>query len=894
MATRGAFLPRFSFSVPFPPSNTSHEAHFQWNRASVDAEIVSSVENEAVMGDRREKLTDLDCGGLMSGFLGNGRGDEDREAHHYGQRGGVEVEMRGGREKEGGRREEEASANREERNSDFPAAESMLRGGRVPISLEDLKRKKKEEEMAQSKPMYASKAERRERALAERKAAVDALKANSAARSTGESHHAQPYQSFQSHTTSSSRQGTHQQAGENSQHYSSQHVPFMDAKEVEKIRQEKLGVVTLHQRKAVQGASQRVLTKVTHWDDSEDTSKDSYESMWHHQSTSIRHGFGRSHVGGKMDLDDEEEGEEEVKRNGSSVSHHNGGGGGHHHHNQGHHHQNQGNGRTSQQHSSQVSSNSQHSLNGQSSSSSGASSAPSFSWSKKSLSDMTLRDWRIMREDFEISVKGRGEIPNPLRQWSESPLPEWALRAIHDAGYTSPTAIQRQAIPIGLEGRDLIGLAETGSGKTAAFLLPLLVHIVNLKTELVKKKQENTMVSSNANSSQNGSRMDDDENEDDLRGPYATVLAPTRELAMQIKAEADKFSQYADCRTVLLIGGEDESRQISALRQGADIIVATPGRLVQLLKDAWISLSQCRYVVLDEGDRMIDMGFEDQLLFILDSMPGSEAPADLNSKSPFGGGGGRNHHQSSTSSLSNKASSHHQGGSSRHGNSSSSASTQQTPSHRSSERTTILFSATMPPPIEKIANRYLRNPVTIYVGDVGKAVERIRQNVEFYKSDAEKRNRLSSLLRFGPKPPVIIFLNHKASCDAIGKMIEKLGFRVSVLHSGKSQEGRESAISQFKLAQTDVLVATNVAGRGLDVKGVTHVINYDLPDNIQEYTHRIGRTGRAGLDGTATSFLSPSDDKILAPLKSLLQKTNQKVPKELSDMLAHSSLRPVF
>lgn len=871
MSTQGSFLPRDSFTSSLSPSNHCYEAQFPLNRTCDDEEICASAYKEAKRVDRSEKLTDFDCGEIVSDFLGNGRGDGDHRGYQQGQRGGVEYEARGVVEEEGRRREEEANANRGERKSDFPVAESMLRGGRVPISLEDLKRKKKEEEMAQSKPMYASKAERRERALAERKAAVEALKANTTAS-------AQPHQTHQSSHShmnqSSSHQSHHQsQSGQShSQSHSGHHShsghqsypSLIDAKEVEKIRQEKLGVVTLHQRKAVQGASQRLLTKVTHWDDSEDTSKDSYESMWHQQSSSIKHGFGRSHVGGAMDLDDDESSHRKSNLTSHSSNHSS-------------HSSHHGSNHQSSSHNHQSSSSQNQSSSTRQSNNSGA--APTtpndFSWSKKSLTEMTLRDWRIMREDFEISVKGRGDIPNPLRQWSESPLPDWALKAIHDAGYQHPTAIQRQAIPIGLEGRDLIGLAETGSGKTAAFLLPLLVHIVNLKAELVKKKQENVSEPSTATSSRNGSRMDDDESEDDLRGPYATVLAPTRELAMQIKSEADKFSQYADCRTVLLIGGEDESRQISALRQGADIIVATPGRLVQLLKDAWISLSQCRYVVLDEGDRMIDLGFEDQLLFILDSMPGSEAPSDLNSKSPFGGGGGRNH-QSSTSKPS----------------SSSTSSTSL--SHRSSERTTILFSATMPPPIEKIANRYLRNPVTIYVGDVGKAVERIRQNVEFYKSDAEKRNRLSSLLRFGPKPPVIIFLNHKASCDSIGKMVEKLGLRVSVLHSGKSQEGRESAISQFKLAQTDVLVATNVAGRGLDVKGVTHVINYDLPDNIQEYTHRIGRTGRAGLDGTATSFLSPTDDKILAPLKSLLQKTNQKVPKELSDMLSHSSLRPVY
>ena len=784
---------------------------------------------------------------------------------------------------------------------------------RVPISLEDLKRRKAQEEEAKSKPVFLSKAERRARALEERKAQVEAMKRSYEANvdgpregshysssssaigrgdntgdggfyssrgeggfhssrgeggfhsSRGEgassSRHSDPPSSSSRHSDPPSSSSSHPQSY--SSYYGDAYDDESRRREVERIRKEKLGVITLSQRKAAQGASFRVLSKDSHWDNSEDTSKDSYDSLWLSQASSIQPQFGRTggHFSSSIDPHD---GGDDDPRDKHAPS------------NQSRRHRNQHN----------------QSINHHSSSSSSShSGSSSFSWAKKTLSEMTYRDWRIMREDFEISVKGKGDIPNPMRYWSESSLPDWALKAIADAGYTEPTAIQRQAIPIGLEGRDLIGLAETGSGKTASFLLPLLVHIVKMKDEMKRSKVDrnnaagvnrngsaaSSFTPNNSNAAINNSNtaISNDDDDDEARGPYAAILAPTRELAMQIKTEADKFSQYADCKTVLLIGGEDQSGQISALRQGADIIVATTGRLVDLLQNAWISLSQCRYVVLDEGDRMIDLGFEEQLHFILDSMPSDHQPSNTSHPNA-------SHNSSHTPSFNGRSSSTHH-------TSSAAASSRQ-----SSSRTTILFSATMPPPVEKIAIKYLRNPITINVGDVGKAVERIRQNIEFTKSDAEKRKRLGSLLQFGPKPPIIIFLNHKASCDQIGKFVEKLGFRVSVLHSGKSQEARELAISQFKSFQTDVLVATNVAGRGLDVKGVTHVINFDLPDSIEEYTHRIGRTGRAGLEGTATSFLTASDDKILAPLKALLQKTNQKIPKELSDMLAHSSLRPVF
>lgn len=639
-------------------------------------------------------------------------------------------------------------------------------GHRVPVSLEDLKKMKETQEAEQSKPVFLTKAQRRALAVKEREAEVAAQRASTG--SSEASRNDSRYSSSSRYGGDASGGGYYGEESENrgyreyrESHSSSRQEQLERERELELIRKEKLGLIEVQKRKVPKG-SERVLTKVTHWDNSEDTGAKEISSVYLKRAEALPQ-FGRGSRAG-MEID-----EEETK----PVS----------------------DAKTSK------------------------SSSSSYSWQKKSLSEMTTRDWRILREDFEIAVKGTG-VPNPLRSWAESELPDWALRAIKDANYISPTPIQRQTIPIGLEGRDMIGIAETGSGKTASFLLPLLVHI----SKLPRTKSSVT----------------------ESEGPYACILAPTRELAMQIKTEADKFAKYADCRTVLLIGGDDLQGQVSELRKGCEIIVATAGRLCDLLNNAWLVLSQCHYVVLDEGDRMIDLGFEEQLLQILDAMPAAKSGNSANDK------------------------------------------------YSNVLRTTVLFSATMPPAVERIANKYLRNPVTVYVGDVGKAVDRIKQNVEFCKSDADKRRRLQELLLRGPKPPIIIFMNHKASCDATARYVEKLGFSTAVLHAGKSQEAREWAITEFKEFRVEVLVATNVAGRGLDVKGVTHVINYDLPDSIEEYTHRIGRTGRAGLDGTATSFLTQNDDKILPGLKQLLQKTNSKIPRELNEMLGNSSVRPVY
>jgi len=434
-------------------------------------------------------------------------------------------------------------------------------------------------------------------------------------------------------------------------------------------------------------------------------------------------------------------------------------------------------------------------------------------WSDKKLDDMAARDWRIFKEDFNITTKG-GRIPNPIRNWSESALPEWLMTAIHDAKYDTPTPVQKQAIPIGLAGRDILGVAETGSGKTAAFVIPMLVYI----SKLPRLTKENA-----------------------ADGPYAVVMAPTRELASQIAEDAQRFASYNNYNVVLLVGGQCIQEQASLLRKGCEIVIATPGRLNDCLESHYIVLNQCNYVVLDEADRMIDMGFEPQILTVLNSMPRETLKSVKEEEAE-----------------------------------------EQEKDHRNKYRTTLMFSATMPAEVERLAAMYLRHPGIIYIGEVGRAAQRIRQEVLWTKNENEKKTRLEVLLREGPPPPIIIFVNQRKTCDSIAKYLSKLGYKCTTLQGGRSQDQREWALQEFKDGRSDILVATDVAGRGIDVKGVTHVINFDMPKTIEQYTHRIGRTARAGESGLATSFITADDAEVLYPLKKMLQESGNSVPPELA------------
>ncbi|KAG2172071.1 hypothetical protein INT43_001548 [Umbelopsis isabellina] len=453
-------------------------------------------------------------------------------------------------------------------------------------------------------------------------------------------------------------------------------------------------------------------------------------------------------------------------------------------------------------------------------------------WSDKPLAQMKERDWRIFKEDFNISCKG-GSIPNPLRSWQESSLPQKILDVIEQVGYKEPSPIQRQTIPIGLQNRDIIGIAETGSGKTASFVIPMLVYINDLP-----KLDESNMAD----------------------GPYALIMAPTRELAQQIEQETLKFATPLGYNCVSIVGGHAIEEQAFNLRNGAEIIIATPGRLRDCLDRRILVLNQCTYVVMDEADRMIDMGFEADVNFILDALPVSNVKPDTV--------------EAENGDVMNTA--------------------MDDRGHK--YRQTTMFSATMPTAVERLAKKYLRRPAVVTIGTAGQAVETVEQKVEMVSGEEKKKIRLMELLNSGQyAPPIIVFVNQKKNVDLLARTVNKSGYHAVTLHGSKSQEQRELALAQLKEGNADILVATDVAGRGIDVKNVSLVVNFDMAKNIEDYTHRIGRTGRAGQSGTALTFLSSTDTDVMYDLKQMLSKSSlSKVPPELANHEAAQSKPGAF
>ena len=438
-------------------------------------------------------------------------------------------------------------------------------------------------------------------------------------------------------------------------------------------------------------------------------------------------------------------------------------------------------------------------------------------WKYKQLEEMTQRDWRIFNEDFDIRIQSGRFVP-PLRFWQESPLSDPLLRAIESAGYRDPTPIQRQAVAVGLELRDLIAIAETGSGKTCAFMLPLVAYIQDLPRDMLDVVRQ--------------------------EGPLAIIMAPVRELAQQIEEECSKLCKYLPMiRSLCIVGGQSISTQTAALRGGIEVVVGTPGRLVDLLQSNLLVLNQCNYVVIDEADRMIDMGFEQQVLEILDAM---NAPMKAEDE------------RLAESELATRS---------------------------ARFRITAMFSATMPPAVERIARSFLRHPVIVKIGDEesGKN-KRIEQRILFV-SEGAKNGKLMEVIREsgnGNITKTIIFANLKKDVDLVYRQLESARLAVGVLHGGKSQDQRERTLELFRINEINILVATDVAGRGLDISDVAHVINYDMPKNIENYTHRIGRTGRAGKHGVSTTFLSERDQDMYFYLKVYLESTKSVVPIQLA------------
>ncbi|KAH9484223.1 Pre-mRNA-splicing ATP-dependent RNA helicase PRP28 [Psilocybe cubensis] len=439
-------------------------------------------------------------------------------------------------------------------------------------------------------------------------------------------------------------------------------------------------------------------------------------------------------------------------------------------------------------------------------------------WTEKPLSEMKERDWRIFREDFSISARG-GAIPHPLRSWKESTIPEAILECIERIGYKEPSPIQRQAIPIGLQNRDIIGIAETGSGKTAAFVIPMLAFISNLPPFT-----------------------------DEIRhlGPYALIMAPTRELAQQIESEARKFASPLGFRCVSIVGGRAVEEQQFNLREGAEIIIATPGRLKDVIERRVLVLSQCRYVVMDEADRMVHLGFENDLTFILDALPSETMQGEDQGEQMDVDG--------------------------------------ETLVKKGRTRVTTLFSATMPAAVERLARKYLKKPAVITIGEAGRAVDTVEQRVEFVNGEEKKKQKLLEILNSGLyASPIIVFVNQKKTADMVAKDLSRAGWSAATLHSGKNQEQREASLQSLRSGESDVLVATDLAGRGIDVQDVSLVINFQMASTIEAYVHRIGRTGRAGKMGVAITFLTNDDDEVMYDLRQEISKSPvSKVPPELA------------
>lgn len=422
-------------------------------------------------------------------------------------------------------------------------------------------------------------------------------------------------------------------------------------------------------------------------------------------------------------------------------------------------------------------------------------------WSRKPLSEMKTRDWRIMKEDFEIITRGTN-LPNPLRSWTESDIVPDLLKIIQNLGYKEPTPIQRAAIPIALQKRDIIGVAETGSGKTLAFLLPMLSKVLKL------------------------ARLNEVTKND---GPYGLILVPTRELAQQIEIELNKFLRFLPMiDTVSLVGGKLIERDILDLQnKNIEIVIATPGRLIDCLESHYLVLNQVKFLVLDESDKMIEMNFGEQVEKIKTFMTDGE-------------------------------------------------------------RQNMMFTATLTNEVEKLSREYVKSPAIVNIGSAssrdGVVNERITQRFEFFGKDEENKKvkRLERIVTSHEfKPPIIVFVNYKETGEQLFKHLQSRGVRVTMIHGSKSQDQRELALKQLKDGRADVLVATSVASRGIDINNVSLVVNYQMTKKCDEYIHRIGRTGRAGNYGTSITFLTEDYDKAVYPeLKRLLQKSGNKIPSE--------------
>jgi len=352
------------------------------------------------------------------------------------------------------------------------------------------------------------------------------------------------------------------------------------------------------------------------------------------------------------------------------------------------------------------------------------------------------------------------------------------LRAISDEGYDTPTPVQAQCIPLLLDGKDVLGVAQTGTGKTAAFALPVLQKI--LEKNISHKRQ--------------------------IR---ALILSPTRELAAQIDERFSVYSKYIDMRHKVIFGGVSQKPQVQSLRKGIDVLVATPGRLLDLMQQGHIHLNNVEFFILDEADRMLDMGFIRDIKKILKILP--------------------------------------------------------------RKRQNLLFSATMPTSIANLANSFLNDAQMVDLSPKEITVERIEQSILFVRKE-DKRKLIVNMIKENNVKKGIVFTRTKHGANRLVKQLDKAGIEALAIHGNKSQGARTKALEKFKLGNVPLLVATDIASRGIDVEGVTHVFNFDLPNEPESYVHRIGRTARAGKSGVAFAFCDDSESGYLVGIQNLIGK----------------------
>ncbi len=368
------------------------------------------------------------------------------------------------------------------------------------------------------------------------------------------------------------------------------------------------------------------------------------------------------------------------------------------------------------------------------------------------------------------------EQSDTFMTFKELNIIEPIYRALAEKGYAVPTPIQQKAIPVILNNQDILGLAQTGTGKTAAFAIPIIQHLNSVKTIPGKKK---------------------------IR---ALILTPTRELAIQINECFTDYAKYTRLRHCVIFGGVKQKAQTDELSRGVDILIATPGRLLDLMGQGFINLNDITHFVLDEADRMLDMGFIHDIKRILPKLP--------------------------------------------------------------RQKQTLLFSATMPTTIAKLSASFQRNPVRIEVTPVSSPVKAIKQYF-YYVEKQEKKDLLIQLLRKDVEQSVLVFSRTKHGADKIARILCKAGIESQAIHGNKSQNARQRALTDFKSGQIRVLIATDIAARGIDINQLELVINYDLPDVPETYVHRIGRTGRAGNSGKAFTFCSGEEKPMLKDIQKL-------------------------